>query len=124
MGCAAYWTTTVGMIVTDNAAQDITLLCFGIPVGIRLNAEVNNNFAIGHVMLTKTDQQLAPICGAQMDLEFLNYLIEFNRKNGATEKEVLEEYKALTEDDIRACFLFATKALNNTDFMPLAAESI
>ena len=42
--------------------------------------------------------------------------------HGATEKEILEEYKGLTEEDIRACFLFATEALKNTDFMPLAAE--
>jgi WD40 repeat protein len=28
--------------------------------------------------------------------------------HGATEKEILNEYKGLTEDDIRACFLFAT----------------
>lgn len=42
--------------------------------------------------------------------------------HGATEKEILEEYKGLTEEDIRACFLFATKALKDTDFMPLAAE--
>jgi len=27
-----------------------------------------------------------------------------------------------TEKDTRACFLFATKALKDTDFMPLAAE--
>jgi uncharacterized protein (DUF433 family) len=42
--------------------------------------------------------------------------------HGATEKEILEEYKGLMEEDIRACFLFATKALKDTDFMPLAAE--
>jgi len=42
--------------------------------------------------------------------------------HGATEKEILEEYKGLTEEDIRACFLFATETLKNTDFMPLAAE--
>jgi uncharacterized protein (DUF433 family) len=42
--------------------------------------------------------------------------------HGATAQEILEEYKGLTEEDIRACFLFATKALKDTDFMPLAAK--
>ena len=41
--------------------------------------------------------------------------------HGATGKEILEEYKGLTEEDMRACLLFATKALKETDFMPLAA---
>ena len=40
----------------------------------------------------------------------------------ASEKEILEEYKGLVEEDIRACFLFATKALKDTEFMPLAVE--
>ena len=39
--------------------------------------------------------------------------------HGATEKDVLDEYEGLTAKDIQACFLFATKALENTDFMPL-----
>jgi len=41
--------------------------------------------------------------------------------HGATEKEILDEYRGLTEDDIRASFLFATKALKETEFMPLEA---
>jgi len=44
--------------------------------------------------------------------------------HGATEKDILDEYRGLTEDDIRACFLFATKALKETEFMPLEAESV
>jgi len=60
------------------------------------------------------------IRGTRLTVDFILNLLA----HGATEKEVLEEYKGLTEEDIRACFLFATKALKNTDFMPLAAESI
>jgi uncharacterized protein (DUF433 family) len=41
---------------------------------------------------------------------------------GATEDEILKEYKGLTIEDIRACFLFATKSLENTDFMPMMEE--
>ena len=60
------------------------------------------------------------IRGTRLTVDFILNLLA----HGAKEKEVLEEYKGLTEEDIRACFLFATKALKNTDFMPLAAEPI
>jgi uncharacterized protein (DUF433 family) len=44
--------------------------------------------------------------------------------HGATNEEVLGEYEGLTDDDLRACLLFATKSLGDTDFMPLIAESV
>ncbi|MCK4798520.1 MAG: DUF433 domain-containing protein, partial [Spirochaetes bacterium] len=43
--------------------------------------------------------------------------------NGASEDEILEEYKGLTKEDIKACLLFATEYLNDTTFMPLTAEA-
>jgi len=58
------------------------------------------------------------IRGTRLTVDFILNLLA----HGATEKEILEEYKGLTKEDIRACFLFATKALKDTDFMPLAAE--
>ena len=58
------------------------------------------------------------IRGTRLAVDFILNLLA----HGATEKEILEEYKGLAEEDIRACFLFATKALKDTDFMPLAAE--
>jgi uncharacterized protein (DUF433 family) len=42
---------------------------------------------------------------------------------GASEEEILEEYKGLTMEDIRACLLFATESLDNTTFMPLKSEA-
>ena len=56
--------------------------------------------------------------GTRLTVDYLLNLLA----HGATEKEILEEYKGLKEEDIRACFLFATKALKETDFMPLAAK--
>lgn len=44
--------------------------------------------------------------------------------HGATTSEILEEYEGLTAEDLRACFLFATKSLRETDFMPLVTETI
>jgi uncharacterized protein (DUF433 family) len=42
--------------------------------------------------------------------------------HGATSAEVLAGYDAFTQEDIQACLLFATRALENTTFMPLVAE--
>jgi uncharacterized protein (DUF433 family) len=58
------------------------------------------------------------IRGTRLTVDFILNLLA----HGATEKEILTEYKGLTEEVIRACFLFATKALKDTDFMPLVAE--
>jgi uncharacterized protein (DUF433 family) len=44
--------------------------------------------------------------------------------HGATADDILAEYKGLEEEDIHACFLFATKSLSNTAFMPLPSESL
>lgn len=60
------------------------------------------------------------IRGTRLAVDFILSLLA----HGATEKEILDEYRGLTEDDIRACFLFATKALKETEFMPLDAESV
>ena len=43
--------------------------------------------------------------------------------HGATTDEILQEYKGLIYEDIQACLLFATKSLQNTDFMPLTTEA-
>lgn len=58
------------------------------------------------------------IRGTRLTVDFVLNLLA----HGATEQEILEEYKGLTKEDLRACFLFATKTLEDTDFMPLAAE--
>ena len=42
--------------------------------------------------------------------------------HGATYEEILGEYEGLTQADIQACLLFATKSLQNTSFMPLSPE--
>ena len=42
--------------------------------------------------------------------------------HGATAAEIIGEYKGLTQADIQACILFATKSLEDTTFMPLTAK--
>jgi len=39
--------------------------------------------------------------------------------HGATVEEILQEYPGLSREDIQACILFATKALESMTFMPL-----
>ena len=58
------------------------------------------------------------IRGTRLTVDFILNLLA----HGATESEILNEYKGLILEDIKACFLFATKSLENTEFMPLATE--
>ncbi|MCS7260535.1 MAG: DUF433 domain-containing protein [Anaerolineae bacterium] len=58
------------------------------------------------------------IKGTRLTVEYILNLLA----HGATVSEILEEYPGLTREDIQACLLFATKALADTSFMPLASE--
>ena len=59
------------------------------------------------------------IRGTRLTVDFILNLLA----HGATVDEILHEYEGLTHADIQACFLFATKYIGNTDFMPLVQES-
>ena len=41
------------------------------------------------------------------------------QSQGMTTQEILQEYKGLTNEDIRACYLFASKTLEDSSFVPL-----
>ena len=58
------------------------------------------------------------IRGTRLTVEYILNLLA----HGATIAEIIDEYKGLTQEDIRACILFATKSLESTVFMPLAVE--
>jgi uncharacterized protein (DUF433 family) len=58
------------------------------------------------------------IRGTRLTVEYILNLLA----HGATMEEILQEYKDLTYEDIRACILFATKALESMVFMPLIME--
>ncbi|MGB9182043.1 MAG: DUF433 domain-containing protein [Pyrinomonadaceae bacterium] len=58
------------------------------------------------------------IRGTRLTVEHILNLLA----HGATIAEIIEEYKGLTQEDVQACILFATKSLESTDFMPLAVE--
>ena len=59
------------------------------------------------------------IRGTRLTVDFVLNLLA----HGASESEILNEYKGLTIEDIQACYLFATRFLKSTDFMPLMEES-
>jgi uncharacterized protein (DUF433 family)/predicted nuclease of predicted toxin-antitoxin system len=58
------------------------------------------------------------IKGTRLTVEFILNLMA----HGATYQEIMAEYKGLKEEEIQACILFASKALENTVFMPLTME--
>jgi len=58
------------------------------------------------------------IKGTRLTVEYILNLLA----HGATVAEILEEYEGLTQEDIQACLLFATRSLENIAFMPLAVE--
>jgi uncharacterized protein (DUF433 family) len=56
------------------------------------------------------------IRGTRLSVEYILNLLA----HGATVTEILDEYEGLVEADIRACLLFASRALESASFMPLA----
>jgi len=59
------------------------------------------------------------IKGTRLTVEYILNLLA----HGATIEDILDEYEGLTQEDIQACLLFATRSLGDTAFMPLTAET-
>ena len=58
------------------------------------------------------------IRGTRLSVEFiLNVLAK-----GDTVEDILAEYPGLIKDDIQACLLFASRSLQDVEFMPLLIE--
>ena len=60
------------------------------------------------------------IKGTRLTVEHILNLLA----HGATAKEILDEYEGVTQEDIQACLLFASRSLEDTSFMPLAPERV
>lgn len=58
------------------------------------------------------------IRGTRLSVEYILNLLA----HGATIEEILEEYEGLSSKDIQAYFLFASKSLSDSTFMPLQVE--
>ena len=60
----------------------------------------------------------AAIKGTRLTVDYILNLLG----HGSTVEEILGEYDGLSREDIRACLLFASRTLADTEFMPLMAE--
>jgi uncharacterized protein (DUF433 family) len=58
------------------------------------------------------------IRGTRLTVQYILGLLA----HGATIDEILSEYGGLTREDVLACLLFATEALDSTTFIPLTTE--
>ena len=59
------------------------------------------------------------IKGTRLTVEYILNLLA----HGTATNDILKEYKGLTKEDIQACLLFASRSMENTDFMPLSEAS-
>lgn len=59
------------------------------------------------------------IGGTRLTVEYVLNLLA----HGSTAAEIMEEYNELASEDIQACLLFASRFLENTEFMPLVTET-
>ena len=55
------------------------------------------------------------IKGTRLTVQFILNLLA----NGSTFEEIEREYEGVTKEDILACLLYASEALDNSTFMPL-----
>ena len=60
------------------------------------------------------------IRGTRLTVEYILNLLA----HGATPEEIIKEYQGLTQQDIQACILFATKTLETSAFVPLTMEPV
>lgn len=72
----------LGNYLFTNLSKQAVFLYFGQVIKFILQKDSDNKLASGHVMLTQAGLQLASICGAQMNREFLNYMAEYYKKKG------------------------------------------
>ena len=58
------------------------------------------------------------IKGTRLTVDYVLNLLA----HGAMASEIIKEYEGLTEADVQACLLFATKTLEDASFVPLEME--
>ena len=58
------------------------------------------------------------IRGTRLTVEYILGMLA----QGDSLDDILAEYPGLVKEDIQACLLFASRSLQNVDFMPLSVE--
>lgn len=83
------------------------------------NKTINDQILLERITINAKVMVGKPVIkGTRLTVEYILNLLA----HGETIREILEEYRGLTTEDIQACLLFATKSLENTSFMPLEIE--
>ncbi len=59
------------------------------------------------------------IRGTRLTVDYILNLLA----HGQSASEIVQEYEGVSREDVQACLLFAQKSLEDTEFMPLSAES-
>jgi uncharacterized protein (DUF433 family) len=78
------------------------------------NSDMNDRELLERITLNPKVLSGKPVIkGTRLSVEYILNLLA----HGATEAEILEEYKGLTEEDIRACLLFAGESLSRSEFI-------
>ena len=70
----------LGNYMFTDLPKQAVFLYFGQVIKFIFQNDSDNQLDSGHVMLTQAGLQLASICGAQMNREFLNYMAEYYKK--------------------------------------------
>ena len=60
--------------------QKIAVLYYGTAVVVEFPKPTDNTLGLGHVMLSRAGQELAPVCETEPHPDFLDYIIERWRK--------------------------------------------
>jgi uncharacterized protein (DUF433 family) len=91
------------------------------PIDFIKDRDMQDNVLLERITLDPKVMVGKPIIrGTRLTVEYILGLLA----NGAAVDEILGEYDGLTEDDIRACLLFASRALADISFMPLTPETL
>ena len=80
---------SIGLVQFNNLAgfqrlglpKRIAVFYYGQPLQLEFEKDVDNRLDLGHVLLTKTGQELAPICGSKPASGFLDYVKEKWKKH-------------------------------------------
>ena len=70
--------------------RKIAVNYYGEPTALEFRRDSDNGIDVGHVLLTKVGQELAPICGSHPDAEFREYVLERWKQKGYIRAEDTE----------------------------------
>ena len=82
---------TVGSFMLQNLRKFATFSYFDQHIILIFQNDSDNSLDFGRVMLTQAGSQLAPICGAQVNREFLDYMAQYYEKKGVEVKLIHKE---------------------------------